>query len=802
MRLFLGLTVLLSLVLSYVHADLYISMPRGSNNRLDEANRDRENGNRLFDSQNNNRGGYNVGQIYYYTGSTVTMDWTAQHGCGDTTRNTCEFIIQYTCDDLIRDGTQTKTIPTNPNECSNWDCDKDVRFGRHESFDDYQSCVQTSRNRGLWTASQNLQGRSRRFTRQNPGGARNGYECPEERDYYPYWLPTRWVDLAILTNDPSRCDAYRSESQNVKERFYCKISANFSKAMAKQNRDGFIPITRSECEALSWFDPAANQTTYGVWTRVAPFGLPAPTCRENQYQRDNHHGNARPGLGFPATFNFTIPDWIVHERCVLRIRYNISTGDINNWDNSTSIQVSALQDYTRNSNKTKPTANRDPAWMPELWTKYGFTNAEVADSFKGLAAEDSNGLKNTREYVMKNNPRVDIFGPLLGTGFQSFIKTQLAINTAQYGRVFQDRTHRFAIRKRPSDIPSDATIHNLQVKGKRGNIVQTYPGTEYDFVPYRLEMQSGDYLHIQWTGSNTNPNNNAGQGKEGTDRHNMVPLRPRTYQATEMTNPTTYGNFAAYYPARIDTGIPFLGLNQQDLTMLAILNKMQFGGNMKELDDAGTYFDLGPRKITQLGIYHYLCTRNNNFSNRNQAGKIKVSAASATTDAIGRTGGRVSAAGGQSISFAPQALTSLQLVSIEAQPRSAMSASVSGSVASDFLAVAFENTSLADGQAGYITLNYDNKPLHLFKAYYSEDGNSWSQVDASFSGGTATVRADKPGTYVASSELNAGAVAGIVIGCVVFIAIILGVTFVVWKRRKESAATPSTTEIPTIKSQA
>ena len=45
---------------------------------------------------------------------------------------------------------------------------------------------------------------------------------------------------------------------------------------------------------------------------------------------------------------------------------------------------------------------------------------------------------------------------------------------------------------------------------------------------------------------------------------------------------------------------------------------------MSELDDAGTYFDLGPRKVTQRGTYYYMSTRNNNFSNRSQKGKIIV----------------------------------------------------------------------------------------------------------------------------------------------------------------------------------
>ena len=41
---------------------------------------------------------------------------------------------------------------------------------------------------------------------------------------------------------------------------------------------------------------------------------------------------------------------------------------------------------------------------------------------------------------------------------------------------------------------------------------------------------------------------------------------------------------------------------------------------MQELDDAGTYYDLGARQVTSAGVVHYMCTRNNNFSNRDQKG--------------------------------------------------------------------------------------------------------------------------------------------------------------------------------------
>jgi hypothetical protein len=57
----LQLLVLVACLLAAIHADVYLHMPRGSNNRLNEASVNRANANRLFDSQNNNKGGYNVG---------------------------------------------------------------------------------------------------------------------------------------------------------------------------------------------------------------------------------------------------------------------------------------------------------------------------------------------------------------------------------------------------------------------------------------------------------------------------------------------------------------------------------------------------------------------------------------------------------------------------------------------------------------------------------------------------------------------------------------------------------------------
>jgi hypothetical protein len=122
------------------------------------------------------------------------------------------------------------------------------------------------------------------------------------------------------------------------------------------------------------------------------------------------------------------------------------------------------------------------------------------------------------------------------------------------------------------------------------------------------------------------------------------------------------GHWGNSYPEHLNnSAVKFLGLNRDDLDRLAGLTHSmlksivvssyacadyfslvgQFRGELSELDDTGTYFDLGPRKVTGVGDYHYLCTRNNNFSNRSQKGKINVEKQARQWNQIDWNGGNI-----------------------------------------------------------------------------------------------------------------------------------------------------------------
>jgi hypothetical protein len=558
--------------------------PRGSNDRLNEANTNRNNGNRLFDSQNNAKGGYCVGpQMTFYEGSQLSVEWTNQHGCGSNPKMICNMVIQYMCgstnDDptiQIRDGTTTDTIPATNAGATATDGNGNLLYGMHESLQSYTNCNTRTRNMGLYIADRATQGgltparATAIYTRQNNNGNRNGLECAEERDYYPYWHPSQWKDIAILTTNQKFCKFYQANSQNVLAKNYCQDP--------------------NQGTGVQTADNNANDCTSNGnnWVSQPAWGIGAPDCAAVPWSRENHLGNGIDG--FPLTYNMTIPKGETCTNddtcaCVLRLRYNIST----------------VED--------------------------GFPTMSNPDT--GFIDWNNNGMNASAIYD----------DPVIGASFTgestdgSSTELKMAVDTTQFGRTFQDRSHVFKISKRPSGIPASTRIYNLNVRGKRGNIVQTYPATEYDFVPQYLYTRVGDYIHFQWTGCDTNPAGNAGEGTDQTDRSNLVQISNAwaSYPATEAWIAANPKKVFIQDPA---TRLRFATIDQTDcLSYTALLQKNgnnQGNANADEQNcgklnnNNAEYFNGGLLKMNRTGTFYYMNTRNHNFSNRDQKGIVYV----------------------------------------------------------------------------------------------------------------------------------------------------------------------------------
>jgi len=582
--------------LAYVAADCYMQNPRGSNDRLNEDNTDRDNANRLFDSQNNAQGGYCYGpQMTFYAGSQLQIQWTIQHGCGRSPALMCNLVIQYMCSQadataawVVRDGTTTNTIGVEgeTDDYSAKDANGNYEYGMHEPWQNYAMCENRERNMGLFIADREDEGglNSQRwqatYTRQdnNGGNDRHGYECTEERDYYPYWAPSFWHDIAILTHDTAWCSFYESESQNVLERYYCTKPETSSTEGESTNTIYSRWITQDQC-----LNPTSSRSGY-AWNSWPAWNEKAPDCIQTTFSRENHLGNVI--AGFEAHYNWTLPTSVLTNAsdsssdcvsddncvCVLRIRYNISAAD------------------------ASPDAESD-------YESYGapYPNTDYT--------------KNGKNSPITQNPYVELDNNVV----------QLAINTDQFGRTFQDRSYTFKISPRPSGVDSTARIHNLNVKGKRGNIVETYPATEYLFQPQFLNVAQGDYIHFQWTGCDTNPAGNAGEGADSTDRSNIMQMTTlaNNYPITDdwvSSNPDSL----LFPDSSLRSYMTYLG-QTGCLSSSQLTDGENDPYNCFKLNAASQHFDGGLIAMNSTGTYYYMSSRNNDFTNRGQKATMVVS---------------------------------------------------------------------------------------------------------------------------------------------------------------------------------
>lgn len=313
---------------------------------------------------------------------------------------------------------------------------------------------------------------------------------------------------------------------------------------------------------------------------------PLPKCEQAPWTRVNHLGNSIDNKGNASRVDTELPYFPsgVAKRCVMRLRYNITTDEFDNY----------ATDHRHNYDLKK-----------------GVVSPVEQDPFIDVAGESK---------------------PL-----------RLAMNTNQFGRTFQDRTHVYVILPR-TDGMKGKKLHNLNVRGKRGNIVQTFPAVEYDFMPNKLAISEEDLLHIQWTGSNTHNNGgnggdgqtgDAGEGTGGTDRHNFLQMLrsdlnfPAPFENTTFWDMVESVNYPKATGMDLAVGFATSGYycgvkNFGGCPAGNHVTDSNKGAFQQQLNNAPASYFGHVLRFKKPGTCVYVCTRNNNFTNRSQKGVLWV----------------------------------------------------------------------------------------------------------------------------------------------------------------------------------
>merc|ERR1719281_805213 len=255
------------------------------------------------------------------------------------------------------------------------------------------------------------------------------------------------------------------KSQAVEEKFHCvpmqgQINAN--------NQNTLAAVVSAE-------DEEACDAEGGRW-KGHKFDMPAPQCVQADWSQVNNLGNVEntEDGGLPRHLDFPLPTLDELEATGCHIY------DMNFDDDSDLSGKKARVVFRMRCNMT--TSDYDP---------YN-TDAQC---------NQDNG--NEVQSPVQQNPTVDVGHKMQGL--------RLAINTAQTGRTFQDRSHVATIFSKSwtktangqtttRTPPAGKKILNVNVQGKRGNIVQTFPAVEYDFWPRKATIKEGECINFMWTG--------------------------------------------------------------------------------------------------------------------------------------------------------------------------------------------------------------------------------------------------------------------------------------------------------------
>jgi len=242
-------------------------------------------------------------------------------------------------------------------------------------------------------------------------------------------------------------------SQNVMEKCSCINGGSGNNVEDWFPEDAYVEQNLNE---------AACEANGGDWDCFKWNGE-EPECVDSYWTKVNYLGNADGTTrgGKQAHYDWTLPSWdsLVNDHYCWPYGYQIDqSGDTaldDGYDDLDCVRMVFRIRYNMS------TMDYDP-----------FTTNSTHDY------EPNEGILSPIE----ENPEVDVGFYVQGL--------QLAINTAQTGRTFQDRSHTFLVCNRDASAAwSDKPLINVNVRGKRGNIVQTFPATEYDFEPQHVEVE-------------------------------------------------------------------------------------------------------------------------------------------------------------------------------------------------------------------------------------------------------------------------------------------------------------------------
>jgi len=374
-----------------------------------------------------------------------------------------------------------------------------------------------------------------------------------------------------------------------------------------------IPISEKMCT----FYKGTWETFPAVNTLANYSQVTAPDCVLGQVHRDNHLGNVaatdaagNPVAGYPEAerYQFTVPAWMANKECVIRLRYNMSSADY--------PQITAF-----NQGRVFNSSYNCPAVTVTSST------GNVDDQEYGANSQCMNVL-NAFNTPLYNRPSVKVDKSVN-------IKLALAFNTNQIGRTFQDRSYLLKFFAPPAEV-ANSRVFNLNFRGRRGNIVQCYPAVENDFIPDKLAVTTKDYVHIQFCGSDFNPNNNPnnGEGWRFSTRTNMIEMKEPTMDGVLYNGPqsnfpktaTTQTLFKDYETFKRAAFVDQDPTKCGDYEGKNNNNDNNAIDNCNKLNMAKANFDLGLVQFNARDTaYNYMSTRNNNFSNRSMKGMLWVS---------------------------------------------------------------------------------------------------------------------------------------------------------------------------------